>query len=224
MKNLKQIEYLEFSQVQKDSITIIIFHGYGSNAQNLSSLSRLKLKTPCRWIVPNGLLKHEESYGIFDGYSWFPLYKDKTGTRKEHKDSIYYLDKHCEQFLEFIESLKLKSDKIILGGFSQGGVMALNLALRMKTPPLALIMMSSILFPEHILNNKKNILFKGGSFFQSHGKQDDVLLYSQSQKIYSFLKSLKWEGEFFSFEGGHDIPPEVLKKIQTYINKKIIIL
>ena len=214
----KEIEYLEFNQTKK-APCVLFFHGYGARAEDLSGFHTLELPVSCRWIFPNGFLKLETLYGGFNGRAWFPLKRDDTGLY-ETPNSVQYLNKHCQQLLKFIQSLHLDSRQIILGGFSQGAIMALNLALRMNPPPLALIVMSGVLFPSDILYNKNFSCF--GSFFQCHGKKDPLLLYSEAKKVCDFLQSLKWHGQFVCFDGGHEIPHAVLLQIQEFMSRKLL--
>ena len=222
MKKPAKIEYLELNQSKIASPAALFFHGYGANAQDLSGFQTLKLPVPCRWIFPNGPVELEATDNIFGGRAWFPLKMNNENNQfHANENSLFYLNRHCQQLLKFIQSLNLGSDKIILGGFSQGAVIALNLALRMNPPPRALIIMSGSFFPLEILNKEKKTFSKGSSFFQCHGKKDPLLLYSESKHIYNFLQSLQWQGEFVSFDGGHEIPHAVLLQIQEFISHKL---
>lgn len=222
MKTEKEIEYLEFNQT-KSSPCVLFFHGYGANAQDLSGFHTLQLPVSCRWIFPNGFLKLGVSHNAFGGRAWFPLKMNgANGRLYETDDSLEYLDKHCQQLLTFIQSLHLDSNQVILGGFSQGAVIALNLALKMNPPPLALIMMSGTLFPADVLYNEKQRFSTSGSFFQCHGTVDPLLSHSEAGKAHEFLRSLNWKGDFVSFEGGHEIPHAILLQVQEFISRKLL--
>lgn len=222
MKKTKEIEYLDFNQSGNTSPCLLFFHGYGANAQDLSGFHTLQLPVSCRWIFPNAPLELQASYNAFGGRAWFPLEIDSSNNRfYSDKYSLYHLKKHCQQLLQLIQSLNLSSDKIILGGFSQGAVVALNLALRMHPPPQALVIMSGALFPLEVLNKEKQRFSKGGSFFQCHGMADPLLSYSEAKNVYNFLKDLQWTGKFISFDGGHEIPQAVLLQIQDFISHRL---
>ncbi len=212
------MEYLDFSTGDEVSPCLLFFHGYGANARDLSGFHTLKLPVPCRWIFPNGPLELKSPYDIFGGRAWFSLkMNDNRLFSDEH--SLSHLQKHCEQLLDFIRSLN--TNKIILGGFSQGAIMALNLALRMSPPPQALIIMSGALFPYEVLTREKKNFSKAGSFFQCHGKTDPLLLYSEAKEVYDFLCDLQWAGKFISFDGGHEIPHAILLQVQEFISHQL---
>ena len=217
----KEIQYLEFNKTES-SFTALFFHGYGAGARDMSAFQSLKLPVSCRWIFPEGFLKLPAPYDTFGGRAWFPLKMDsEKGLLYPTKPSVQYLDKHCQKLLKFIQALNVKSHQMILGGFSQGAIMALNLALRIKPPPRALIVMSGSLFPMDVLYAQKKELSSSGSFFQCHGKTDPLLSYASAEKLCDFLRSLKWKGDFVSFEGGHEVPHAVLLEIQKFITQKL---
>lgn len=219
MKKNGELEYLEFNQAGNASCCNIFLHGYGANARDLSGFHTLKMPVSCRWFFFNGPLSLEKFYTT-EARAWFPLKRDYNDHQLRHtEESLFYLNKHCQLLLKFIQSLN--TDKIILGGFSQGAIMAIHLALRMNPPPLALVIMSGILFPIDVLNKEKLNFSKQGSYFQCHGNKDPILLHSDAEKVPEFLKSLQWKGKFVSFEGGHEIPHATLLQIQEFISHKL---
>ena len=56
-------------------------------------------------------------------------------------------------------------------------------------------------------------------FFQSHGKQDPVLNFAESMKLFELLKLNRFQGEFIPFDGAHEIPQIVVTKVSEYINR-----
>ena len=220
MKKKQGIEYLE--KGEKNHPTCAFFlHGYGANAGDLSGFSTLPLD--CRWIFPNGPLQLKAPYGEgfykdFSGKAWFPLPENTKNTLLQaNKQALYHLEKHCQNLTEFIQSFNLDPHHIILGGFSQGAVMALNIALRMDPPPRGLVFMSGAFFPQEILKKNKQKFSRAGNFFQCHGTKDPLLPFDESRAVCDFLQDLKWKGKFVSFEGGHEIPQDILLQIQTFI-------
>ena len=222
MNKLEGIEYLELSKARQTLRCAVFLHGYGANAQDLSGFHTLKLSASCRWIFPNSPLELASPYDVFGGRAWFPLKVSSENNRLyPNENSLYYLDKHCQQLMRFLQSLNVDFDNIIIGGFSQGAIMALNLSLRMDPPPRALVVMSGSLFPVEILNKEKEKFSKKGAFFQCHGKEDPLLLYSEAKEVCHFLQDLQWKGQLVSFEGGHEIPHEVLLQIQDFMCHKL---
>ena len=55
-------------------------------------------------------------------------------------------------------------------------------------------------------------------YFQSHGKSDPILPYELSQNLNQMFMESEYEGEYMDFSGGHELPMQVLKKAEFFIN------
>jgi phospholipase/carboxylesterase len=101
-------------------------------------------------------------------------------------------------------------ESTILSGFSQGGAMTLDVGL---TLPLAgLICMSGYLHraPQDIEPPLPSILIV-------HGRQDTVVPLTAAQRLRDYLLSLGTPVQYKEFDMGHEIRPEVLELIRTFI-------
>ena len=117
---------VEPNNTEKIDNAIILLHGYGGDGADISMLSlnwKRFLKNTI-FLCPNG---HQKCLVNPSGFQWFDLSKD---------DEEYILNEArvAENVLhQFINEVKTKynlsSSKIVLSGFSQGCMMALNLGL-----------------------------------------------------------------------------------------------
>ena len=198
-------EYLEINPRLSDK-DIVIFHGYGAEASNLVFLHKLYPKA--RWLFPQA---PKDKHGI---PTWFDIDPDTFQRALETKeplinDSFFQRKK---QILEFIQESKVNLKNLIIGGFSQGAIVSASLSL-MEFTPQGLLLLSGGSTLE-ILPKK---LEKQASFFQSHGRQDEILPFEAAQNLYYKLKKHGWSGEFHPFDGGHEIPIDITKKIKAYL-------
>ncbi|MDN8836887.1 hypothetical protein Q0M54_13930, partial [Staphylococcus aureus] len=63
---------------------------------------------------------------------------------------------------------------------------------------------------------KKHAGFK---FFQAHGARDQVLSFALAQRLEGVLKEAGWDGHLQRFDGGHEIPFEVLIQLGAFLRK-----
>ena len=215
------MKYLQFGQEHNPNLRLVFFHGYGASAQDLSDLRHLKSLAQSQWIFPEGPLESTLAPG---GRAWFSLElcephmtPTTQGQIQESPESLYELNQNITKIEAFLAPFA--SDNLILGGFSQGAVMALHVALRMKKAPLALVFLSGAFFPARLLEEKKPDFCQSGRFFQSHGQKDPLLSFSEAQKTTAFLLSLNWKGSLTHFEGGHEIPSAILSQLQEFLAK-----
>ncbi len=203
--------------------TIVIFHGYGADMNDLASLAGV-IQAPknSNWYFPNGHISipmgdHHE------GRAWFPipLAELQAGATLDLSELVPPGMKRArENARAFLDKLNLDSKKLILGGFSQGAMMATDLVLHMDTPPAGLALLSGTLVNskewEELAKKKP-----GFKFFQAHGALDQVLSFANAQKLEQVLKRSGWQGQLQKFHGGHEIPSEVLIQLGSFIRNTV---
>lgn len=219
----RKIGHLECIEVlgEESGPTVILFHGYGADMMDLASLAQaVQAPKTTNWYFPNGHLAvpigpHHE------GRAWFPISLSELERGGNIDLSTVVppgLKRARENALEFIEKLGAKPEKLVIGGFSQGAMLATDVMLHMKTPPAGLALLSSTLVNAETWSTlaKKHPGFK---FFQAHGFRDQVLSFQLAQRLEAVLKDAGWEGQLQRFEGGHEIPFEVLIQLGAFLRK-----
>lgn len=202
--------------------TIVLFHGYGADAYDLSSLSEeIDLPTAARWVFPQGPLQVQIGPGFF-GRAWFPIDLEAHQRALDSDRGVDYsesrtpaMDRARDQALQMLAQLKVDPARLILGGFSQGSMLAVDVALQLPVPPAGVAVLSGTLVDEA---NLKALAprHRGLRFFQSHGQYDEVLPFSGAEGLERALTACGWDGFLLSFKGGHEIPQIVLHELQSY--------
>lgn len=219
VEKFKNMEYLKVDN--ESDKNIIMFHGYGANMQDLFGLHQM-LSADYNWYFPNGI--HTLPYpGMSFGRAWFPIDMQELERAMASGSFRKFADKSSDEFQnsirltnEFAQSIKSQSSKLIVGGFSQGAMLTSHLAGLVK--PDAILLFSATLFDKENLMTLLDTIHPI-PFFQSHGKQDMVLEYSQAMDLFELLKLYKLNGEMVSFHGGHEIPMDVIQKAKSFIEK-----
>lgn len=105
----------------------------------------------------------------------------------------------------------------LLGGFSQGGMLAAQYGARGTVRPDGLIIMSGGLIDSTrfapALSNVSPI-----PVFQSHGRQDPIVPFALGQRLKQELEHHACRVQFASFEGGHEIPAATLAAMGAFLN------
>lgn len=207
-------------QTEEPQKTIIMFHGYGADCFDLAPLAQaLDLSKSIHWIFPMGPVEVPIGPG-WTGHAWWPIDMDKFMKNIEDRDmsleSPPTLPQLRKEVIEMIHTLKVPWSQIVLSGFSQGGMLAADIAFHAPSQPHSLMILSSGLI------NKQEWLKVAKSrsrlrFFQSHGRNDSVIHLKNAQRLESFLKEFGLDGSLFTFAGGHEIPQQVLEKMRHFL-------
>lgn len=223
MRQLGKIHCQEINN-NDDASWVLFFHGYGADCNDLFSLGELiPTKKTFNWLFPNGPL--EVPIGpAWTGRAWWNIdmlaiqrAAERGETRDMSQEVPAGLGKAYDMTMEMIRQLKVPWNKIVLGGFSQGAMLATELYLRAPETPQGLVIMSGTLINQE--EWKKHLPTRAGQrFFQSHGEMDQILGFKQAQKLETLLTQNGMKGSLMGFRGGHEIPPPVLRKIGEYLD------
>lgn len=209
--------------IQWDGPKAVIFHGYGADANDLFDLSQhMDPNGAFNWIFPNGPLEIPIAPGFF-GRAWFPIDIEAHEAAAQKGKGVDYsnqrmkgMDEALEKALSFLQALDFKPNTDILGGFSQGSMMSVEIATRLPVSPKALLIFSGALVDSQNLQNYE-ALFRGARIYQSHGAQDTVLPVLGAKKLYDSLKKMGANIQWHEFHGGHEIPFEVLSRAAQFL-------
>lgn len=214
---------------EPEAPTVVFFHGYGADCYDLVSLADVIQAPPgTRWFFPNGPLEVDIGGG-FQGRAWYPLdmYQFQLAMAKGiHKDLSAqqpenFLQRRDEGF-EFLRSIDAKWDRLILGGFSQGSMLATDLAMHATESAAGLVILSGNLVAEadvRLAASKRS----GMRFYQSHGRSDPILGIDGAKKLEKVLLSSGLRGQLHPFDGGHEIPPDVISAVTKFIQKSLLL-
>lgn len=202
---------------------LIMFHGFGADAYDLRSLAEvIDPAKPTHFLFPQGVLEVPIGPGWI-GRAWWPIDMEalqKTmaagGSRELANEKPEGLEKVRPRIFEMIEKLGVNWDRIILGGFSQGAMLATDLFLRAPQKPKGLVILSGALLnkPEwkELAPGRA-----GSSFFMSHGTSDQVLSHKGAAQLETLLVQSGLKGSLMTFQGGHEIPMQVISKLNGYL-------
>jgi phospholipase/carboxylesterase len=144
--------------------------------------------------------------------------------RGQHRDLSGPAPEGFEQALQdghaFLKALGTPAHQLVLGGFSQGSMLATALAMTMEEAPAGLVIWSGNLVDKKRLEEWIPRR-KGLKFIQTHGMQDPILGYEGAKSLFHTLQNAGFEGELLTFRGGHEIPLQALRKTGEFLEKAL---
>ena len=114
------------------------------------------------------------------------------------------------------ERLGLEPDRVVLGGFSQGAMVACECAFRSGAAWAGLCLMSGA--PLDLARWRRQAeAMAGRPVLQTHGRMDPVLPYDGAEMVRDTLTAAGLRVGFRPFMGGHTIPPEALAALPGFL-------
>lgn len=183
--------------------------------------AELAVKRPLTWLFPDA-----PSLLEWGGKAWFPIdaaaFEEAQRSGAPRDLSLHApegMAAACEELGLFLKEIDEPWENIVLMGFSQGAMLAVDLALRAEGKPAGVVILSGTLVDKKTtaaLALKK----KGLPFFQTHGSADPLLGFAQALALEKTLTDSGWVGTLQRFEGGHAIPPEAMATLRDWLEAR----
>ncbi len=209
---------------------IVLLHGYGAPGDDLVPLWRqLQVPSEARFFFPEAPLTLDLGLPMHQGRAWWPidmvaLQMALAQGRLDVLEQVRPpgLDEAREHLAKFLTALserfQIPEGRLILGGFSQGAMLACDYALRSEQPLGALVLLSSTL----ICRDDWSALAvrrAGLKIFQTHGRSDPILPFAQAERLRALLEGGGADVAFYPFNGGHGIPPGALDALGAFLTQ-----
>ncbi|WP_397568402.1 alpha/beta hydrolase [Schlesneria sp. T3-172] len=214
---------------------VVLCHGYGAPGTDLVPLGQMLLRQPrmassVQFIFPEAPLSLED-LGMPDGRAWWPIDMRRLqmaaalGTFRDlRKDCPDELPVAREMMLGLVrkwsERVNVPLSHFLLGGFSQGAMLATDVTLHLDENPAGLVILSGTLLNEDTWNERV-AGHKALRVLQSHGTNDPILPFAAAGTLRDLLNHGGADVEFLPFAGGHEIPHVVLDRIGTFLREAI---
>lgn len=213
-------------------LVVVLCHGFGAPGTDLVSLAAEFMHVEPRldgrvlFVFPEAPLSLADQ-GMPDGRAWWHLdimrlqsammTGDFRDLRADHPDGLPEArDMLLELLVEVEQTWHVPIGKTVLGGFSQGSMLATDVTLRLPTPPAALCILSGTLLSEDSWRQFA-ANHAGIPVFQSHGRQDMILPFVAAEWLRDMLLESGFTVDFLPFNGQHGIPPEALTRVSKLL-------
>jgi phospholipase/carboxylesterase len=205
--------------------TLVLLHGYASSAEHWIPYSQtIALPPNGRFLFPQAPQTTQRTDGSSDGRAWWEL--DLHAHLRQGQDGIDLSGDDPEGLRQSARKVRSflsiegnsKRDPFILGGFSQGAMVACQIAFLSDEPLRALVVLSGTPVNENEWRKEMGRR-KGLPVFMSHGVRDTVLPFDLAERARDEMIAAGMSVTFVPFEGGHDIPAEVVIALNDFLSK-----
>ena len=189
-------------QAPESSQLLVMLHGWGSNAQDLAALAPVFHQPHLHLMFPDAPYSHPTIPG---GRMWYHIETGEhlnSGRRALH-----------EWLIALSHQINIPLEKTILGGFSQGGAMTLDVGLDL--PLAGLICLSGYWHPD-ISENRQG---HSKPILMLHGSQDEVIPLQVAQEARDELNQRRLPVEYHELDMAHEVTAEALGLIQRFLTR-----
>ncbi|MEB3339647.1 alpha/beta hydrolase [Okeania sp.] len=202
---MTQLKSISVSPNPKSNSLFVALHGWGANCNDLIPFVPQLNLPDYRFEFPDAPLFHPEVPG---GKMWYDFSNPKFPGLVESRPIL----------IDWLVSLESQTgiplSKTILCGFSQGGAMTMDVGVTL--PFAGLIVISGYLHspPQPSVEKLPPILIV-------HGIKDPVVPIEKGRKSRDTFTNLGANIQYKEFDMGHEIIPEVLQLMESFVIKTI---
>lgn len=202
---------------QPPEFSIIWLHGLGADGNDFVPIAdELALPMPVRFIFPHAPIM---PVSINNGYvmrAWYDIYSLEMGARQD-ETGIRRSQAQIEALIAQENGRGIAPRNIMLAGFSQGGTIVLQTALRHPQQLAGVMALSTYLPLSATLLDERAEANLQLPLFMAHGRQDNVIAFDIASQSRHKLEQSGYAVEWHEYAMGHSVCSEELDDIRAYI-------
>ena len=204
------------SSLKENTPLLIMFHGYGSDENDLFSFAQ---ELPEELFI----ISVRAPYPMQPfGNAWYAINFDANQNKWNDveqaigsRDTIAnFIDEACAEY-------PVDQNNVTLLGFSQGTILSYAVALTYPEKVKNIIALSGYVSEDMIANDLKNKDLSHLDFYCSHGSVDQVIPVDWARKAPQFLNNLNIKNTYSEFPVGHGVAPQNFYEFRSWLEKRI---
>ncbi len=204
---------------------VVLLHGFGAPGDDLVALCEWIEAPGTAWVFPEAPMELGGAYG--DARAWWMIDMERldrdarSGKPSDRSDELPVgLVEARGAMTELLEAVRARfpigDDRLIIGGFSQGAMLACDVALHTERALGGLILLSGTLLAR--TEWEPRMAARAGlPVLMSHGNRDALLPFAAAERLRDLLIAAGLQVEWLAFDGGHEIPPPLLEAIGDFL-------
>ena len=215
-------------EVGDGGLPFVLLHGYGSTPQDwLPFTATIALPAGRRFVFPEGPETTTPPDGPAGARAWWRLDLAKYRRASDQLPDLSHrnppqLADAATGVRRLLEELAADGgysrDAVMLGGFSQGAMIAADIAFTTDEPIDTLVLLSPTLVNERrwLAGMPKR---RGLKVFVSHGRQDVILPFDVTERTQREMRAAGLQVTWIPFDGGHEMPAEVVTALNAFLRQ-----
>lgn len=193
---------------------LMLLHGVGSSERDMFGLAPHALP---QFHLLSLRAPHVMGPG---SYAWFQFAVSPRGERSiDEAQEAASRQLLAQTVAAAARQLGVVPGRVVVGGFSQGGIMSLSLLLTQPQLLHAAMVMHSRLLPQVLPLAAPAQALQGKQLWISHGLQDQVIPLSSAHAMRDHVTCLPLTLRYAEFPGGHEIRPAELQGAMQWLDE-----
>ncbi len=209
------MEAVEINTGPNPQAAVIWLHGLGADGHDFEPIvPELRLSKPVRFVFPHAPIRPVTINQGMRMRAWYDIYQ--FGGGPEDEAGVRASQKLVE---ELIASQPVAPARVVLAGFSQGGAIVLQAALRYPERLAGVLALSTYLPLNASLAAERSAANRDLPIFMAHGQYDDIIPIARAEQSRQILEKLGYPVQWQHYPMPHSVCPEEIRDIAAYLSR-----
>lgn len=207
------LDAIEIETAPAPTAAVIWMHGLGADGHDFEPIVPelgLPASRPVRFIFPHAPVRPVTINQGMRMRAWYDIFQ--FGPGREDDQGIRASQKLLEKMIE-----EQPTGKVILAGFSQGGAIALQTALRYPKKLAGVMALSTYLPLRATLAAERSAANAELPIFMAHGSYDDIIPIRRAQESREILEKSGYRVEWHEYPMPHSVCGEEVRDISAWL-------
>jgi len=217
------LPYIETNPVSEIKATVIWLHGLGDSGHGFAPIVpelRLPDALGVRFVFPHAPERPVSINGGMRMRAWYDI-KSMDFDKRADLTGVRESAEQVEQLIEAEISNGVPPEKIILAGFSQGGVIALHLGPRFSKSLGGIMGLSTYMCQPELLAGEAHPANQQTPVFMAHGEMDDVVPIAMGKAAYDTLTANQYNVSWQSYRMKHNLNMDEINAISQWLQARL---
>ncbi|HLX81329.1 MAG TPA: alpha/beta fold hydrolase [Burkholderiales bacterium] len=213
-----KLETLEIETGPKPTAAVIWLHGLGADGHDFEPIVPelgLPASRPVRFIFPNAPQRPVTINMGMRMPAWYDILQ--SGGGPEDENGIRESQSSIEDLILKETKRGIPHGKIVLAGFSQGGAIVLQTALRQRERLAGVMALSTYLPLAGKLAAERQAINNDLPILMAHGSFDPMIPMARAQQSRDALQALGYAVEWREYPMPHSVCPEEIADIAAFL-------
>jgi len=215
------LETVEIETASKPRASVIWMHGLGADGHDFEPIVP-ELDLPdtlgIRFVFPHAPMRPVTINAGYVMRAWYDV-RDDRGERREDAEGVRDSQAKIEALIARERARGVAAPRIVLAGFSQGGVLALHTGLRHAERLAGILVLSCFLALPDTLAAEASAANRDVPIFMAHGTRDPLIPLARGRRSRDALQALGYGVEWHEYPMPHAVCPEEIADVAAWLGK-----
>jgi phospholipase/carboxylesterase len=208
------MQAVEINSGPNPKASVIWLHGLGADGHDFEPIvPELELDQPVRFVFPHAPVRAVTINQGMRMRAWYDILQ--FGPGPEDETGVRASQQLVEEMIAAEKARGIGS--IVLAGFSQGGAIVLQTALRHRERLAGVLALSTYLPLHKTLEAERSLENRDVPIFMAHGQYDDIIPLARAEQSRQFLERLGYKLQWHTYPMPHSVCPEEIAHISAFV-------